>query len=74
MFAQRLAVIAGGSDQEVLIQPMSSECLEQLADGVIHRGDLGVIRRARESLLKRLGRDMRSVRVIVMNPQEERRT
>ena len=75
VFSQRLPVVADGDDDRVVEAPARLEILDQPADLRVSRSHLAVVRSLEgggEARPVRLGRNVRTVRIVEMHPCEKR--
>ena len=72
VLAEALAVIGGDRDDRVREAPAALEAREQAAELLVHVGDLAVVGPRREARREGLRRLVGRVRVVVVDPQEER--
>jgi len=71
--AQALAVIAHHDDDRLLVEPASAQQVEHAPDLAVGKRHLTVVRVPLVARRERLGRAVRRVRIVEVNPREERR-
>ena len=72
VLAHALAVVGRQHDQRAVVEAVALQPVEQRAEALVGVGDLAVVRPVREELVVGHRRVVRLVRVVVVDPQEER--